>query len=109
MTLGPCRDCSTPTRGSRCPDCQRPRDRQALTRKRAARPYTSAMRRARAAAVHRHRAAYGDICPGWKREEHASADLTADHPVAVADGGAEDGPLEVLCRACNAAKGGGRR
>jgi 5-methylcytosine-specific restriction endonuclease McrA len=32
-------------------------------------------------------------------------DLTADHVVPVAAGGPEDGPLTVLCRGCNSAKG----
>lgn len=62
----------------------------------------------RRAAVAQHRAQYGNVCPGWRRLEHEATDLTADHPVAVADGGDESAALEVLCRSCNAAKGGGR-
>jgi hypothetical protein len=33
-----------------------------------------------------------------------AADLTADHITPVAAGGAEDGPLSVLCRVSNGAK-----
>lgn len=67
--------------------------------------YGNAERRRRAQTVADHREAYGDICPGWHREMHEAADLTADHVRAVAAGGAPDGPLEVLCRSCNSRKG----
>jgi hypothetical protein len=55
--------------------------------------------------VTEHRATIGDWCPGWERHgAHPSADLTADHVVEVAAGGAEHGPLVVRCRSCNAAR-----
>jgi len=47
----------------------------------------------------------GDWCPGVGVPPHADADLTADHVIAVAVVGSGDGPLQVLCRRCNAAKG----
>lgn len=59
----------------------------------------------RAEAVAAHRAVRGDWCPGFERPPHASADLTADHRVDQALGGAWDGELDVLCRACNGRKG----
>jgi 5-methylcytosine-specific restriction protein A len=66
--------------------------------------YTAGERRRRAATVDAWKAAYGDWCPGWARAGHSSADLTADHLVAVAAGGRQAGPLQVLCRSCNGAK-----
>lgn len=76
--------------------------------KRGRRPYTAEERDRRAAAVAIHRAEYGDWCPGWGRPDHTAEPwnpLTADHIDSVASGGAEDGPLQVLCRSCNSAKG----
>jgi 5-methylcytosine-specific restriction enzyme A len=90
--------------GSRCARCA-----SALQRtKRAQRPYTAAERARRAAAVEQWRRQFGDVCPGWHREPHGVAwpnILTADHVEAFAAGGAEDGPLRVLCRSCNSARG----
>ena len=63
--------------------------------------YNAAERRRRKACVDAHRAVFGDWCPGWQREPHPSADLTADHVVPVAAGGPENGPLRTLCRSCN--------
>jgi 5-methylcytosine-specific restriction protein A len=88
--------------GSRCTRCATEVGRA----KRAIRPYTAAERDRRATAVAEWRAQYGNWCPGWgDREPHPSADLTADHVTAVARGGAEGGPLRVLCRRCNSARG----
>lgn len=50
------------------------------------------------AAVAAHRAAHGDLCPGWERVAHPATDLVLDHHVGV------------LCRSCNTTKrnrGGG--
>lgn len=93
-----CPGCSTLHNGTgRCARC--------TTRgKRQRRPYTNAEKQRRAAAVQAWRETHGDWCPGWGRPAHPSTDLTADHVHAVAAGGAEDGPLGVLCRACNGAK-----
>jgi 5-methylcytosine-specific restriction endonuclease McrA len=54
-----------------------------------------------------HVRAHGWWCPGWKRTAHASRDLTADHIVSVADGGALLDPanVRILCRSCNGRRG----
>jgi len=105
MALRPCLDCRRLTTGSRCADCERPRARATQRSKRQRRPYSAAEKRRRAAAVDRWRATYGDWCPGWQREAHPSGDLVADHVAPVAAGGPESGPLRVLCRSCNSARG----
>jgi 5-methylcytosine-specific restriction protein A len=91
--------------GSRCTRCATKVQRV----KRAVRPYTAAEKARRAAAVEQWRATHGDTCPGWgDREPHAVVApniLTADHVVPYAAGGSDDGPLSVLCRSCNGAKG----
>jgi len=79
--------------------------------KQARRPdFDHAERQRRARLVHQHIEAYGLVCPGWRRPPHpvdpaAGNRLTADHVWAVAAGGPEDGPLQVLCRKCNSARG----
>lgn len=50
---------------------------------------------------------HGNWCPGYQREAHPVSDLTVDHVVPLAAGGA---PLDiancaVLCRSCNSTKG----
>lgn len=50
-------------------------------------------------------AMHGWVCPGWQRPPHPSDDLSADHIIARRLGGPQDGPLNVLCRQCNSAKG----
>jgi 5-methylcytosine-specific restriction protein A len=106
MTPRPCLGCRRliPS-GTRCPDCERPRARATQRAKRQVRPYTTAEKRRRADAVDQWRAQYGDWCPGWQREPHPASELTADHAVPYAAGGAEGGPLRVLCRRCNSARG----
>lgn len=65
-----------------------------------------AYRRAVRAAVRAHIARYGPICPGDdSHPRHPSDDLTADHPVAIINGGRVDGPLRVTCRSANSRKG----
>ena len=110
MTRRPCLDCGRLiSSGTRCPRCERPRARQTQQRKRAIRPYTTAEKRRRAAAVDQWRAQFGDWCPGWG--EHPAHQvvwpnvLSADHDVAVAVGGDEGGALTVRCRRCNSARG----
>jgi 5-methylcytosine-specific restriction endonuclease McrA len=53
-----------------------------------------------------HLRSYGYWCPGYQREPHYTKDLTADHITSRAAGG-EDvrANLQVLCGACNSAKG----
>ena len=66
-------------------------------------------RQRRAAVVKAWRAEHGDLCPGYRRPPHQASDLCADHILPVGMGGAEDGPLGVLCRSCNSSKRDGRR
>jgi 5-methylcytosine-specific restriction protein A len=89
--------------GSRCTHCAT----KVQQAKRARRPQsaTSAEKRRRAAAVNEWRAIHGTWCPGWQRPPHPATDLTADHVMPYAAGGSEDGPLRVLCRSCNSARG----
>jgi 5-methylcytosine-specific restriction protein A len=79
-------------------------DSQRTRGKRLRRPYSGTEQRRRAEAVAAHRAQSGDWCPGWGVSAHGSRDLTADHVVPVAMGGAEAGDLAVLCRSCNGRK-----
>lgn len=104
MTAKLCLGCGGFSNGSRCPACARLVERRRTTAKHHRRPYTAAMRTRRAKAVADHRAIHGDWCPGWRRPAHDATDLTADHVIPVSAGGAEDGPLGVLCRVCNGAK-----
>jgi 5-methylcytosine-specific restriction protein A len=53
------------------------------------------------------RGQHGNWCPGYQRDAHPAGDLTADHVVPLAAGGA---PFDirnsaVLCRSCNSTKG----
>lgn len=55
----------------------------------------------------RHRGQYGNWCPGYQCDAHPASDLTVDHIMPIATGGAPLDPsnLAVLCRSCNASKG----
>lgn len=98
--------CSELTNNSRCPEHQREIERRTLRAKRTRRPAPDAQETARrAAAVAAWIAEHGYWCPGWGVAQHQSTDLTADHVIAFGAGGAEDGELTVLCRACNGRKG----
>ena len=53
------------------------------------------------------RGQHGNWCPAYQRDAHPASDLTVDHVVPLAAGGA---PLAiancaVLCRSCNSTKG----
>ena len=102
--LRPCLDCGRSVRGRpRCRDCEAKRD-QAKHARRPGQNLAAETKRKRLM-VAEHRATIGDWCPGWERRgAHPSADLTADHAVEVAAGGAEAGPLVVRCRSCNSAR-----
>lgn len=63
-----------------------------------------AERRRRSDTVARWVAEHGWVCPGVRRPAHPSRDLTAEHVVAVTNGGLR-GPLIVLCRSCNSRSG----
>lgn len=102
--LRPCLDCDRIGPWSRCPEHAAAQ----LRAKRGRRPYTPREQARRAAAVAEHVARNGEWCPGWgSRPTHTAprATLTADHVTPVAAGGLEEGPLAVLCRSCNSAKG----
>lgn len=88
-----------------CPQCRRLHCDHPRTTYNPA-PNTRATKQ-RAQAVQAWRNQYGDLCPGFGVDPHPSTDLTADHPTPLKLGGLEHQPLRVLCRACNARKGGG--
>lgn len=93
-----CPECLTLHSGTgRCNTCRQ-------SDKHARRPEMRADQARRADVVAAWREQYGDWCPGWGRPAHEASDLTADHVQAVAAGGAERGPLGVLCTRCNSAK-----
>jgi hypothetical protein len=104
MALRPCLDCGTPTEGNRCAEHSATLQRTKDARRPARRSHAEQERRRAAVASHVER--YGWLCPGHGgHPPHPSADLTADHIWQVADGGPEDGPLRVLCRPANSARG----
>lgn len=87
------------------PYCRACRRRHDQARRNPARHTVRAEREARAA-VDRWVVENGWWCPGWRVEAHPSRDLTADHPLAVVNGGPMvGGRLAVLCRRCNGRKG----
>ena len=53
------------------------------------------------------RGEHGDWCPGYERAAHRASDLTVDHVVPLAAGGArfDIANCSVLCRSCNSTKG----
>ncbi len=53
------------------------------------------------------RGEHGDWCPGYRRPAHAARDLTVDHVVPLAAGGApfDIGNTAVLRPSCNSTKG----
>lgn len=57
--------------------------------------------------IARHVGQHGYVCPGYQRDAHPARDLTADHVVPLAAGGApfDIGNCAVLCRSCNSTKG----
>jgi 5-methylcytosine-specific restriction protein A len=70
---------------------------------------TRAWQRLSARMLRAWRGEHGDWCPGYQRDAHPASDLTADHIVPLAAGGAPFDPsnLAVLCRSCNSTKGAG--
>lgn len=109
MTTRPCLTCGTLTgnRSGRCDQHER-----ATARARHNTAYDSReWRERRDATLAAYRAQHGNACPGWGEPAHLagiSNPLTADHPVALADGGTHDQALTVLCRRCNSRKGARR-
>jgi 5-methylcytosine-specific restriction protein A len=68
---------------------------------------TRAWQRLSARVLRAWRGEHGNWCPGYDRPPHAAADLTVDHVVPLAAGGApfDVGNTAVLCRSCNSTKG----
>ena len=70
---------------------------------------TRAWQRLSARVLRAWRGQRGSWCPGYQRPAHPAADLTVDHVVPLAAGGApfDIGNCAVLCRSCNSTKGAG--
>lgn len=89
----------------KCPACRPPEPSTS-----AARPRASRQGYGRKEADRRHDTIRawvernGWVCPGWRRDQHPAADLTADHVDPLALGGPQSGVLAVLCKPCNSAK-----
>ena len=68
---------------------------------------TRAWQRLSARVLRAWRGLYGDWCPGYQRDGHPASDLTVDHVVPLAVGGApfDIANTAVLCRSCNSTKG----
>ncbi len=70
---------------------------------------TRAWQRLSARVLRGWRGEHGNWCPGYQRDAHTASDLTVDHVVPLAAGGApfDIGNCAVLCRSCNSTKGAG--
>jgi 5-methylcytosine-specific restriction protein A len=68
---------------------------------------TRAWQRLSARVLRAWRGDHGDWCPGYKRDPHPARDLTVDHVVPLAAGGApcDIANTAVLCCSCNSTKG----
>jgi 5-methylcytosine-specific restriction protein A len=68
---------------------------------------TRAWQRLSARVLRAWRGEHGNWCPGYRRVSHPASDLTVDHVVPLAAGGApfDIGNTAVLCRSCNSTKG----
>src|SRR5919106_799281 len=68
---------------------------------------TPAWQRLSARVLRAWRGEQGSWCPGYGRPPHGTSDLTVDHVVPLAAGGApfDIGNCAVLCRSCNSTKG----
>lgn len=97
--------CGQPARGGRCE-----KHRRQAERDRHNEAYDDPeWRRLSRTAIRRHRAQFGDVCPGYLVAPHPARTLTADHPIEMADGGALLQAPDVLCPACNTRKKNRRR
>lgn len=90
--------------GSRCTE----HARQSNRRRHNALYSMRAWQRLSARVLRAWRGEHGNWCPGHGRPAHAAADLTVDHVVPLAAGGApfDSANTSVLCRSCNSTKGG---
>jgi 5-methylcytosine-specific restriction protein A len=68
---------------------------------------TRAWQRLSARVIRAWRGQHGNWCPGYQRDAHPATDLTVDHVVPLAAGGAplDIANIAVLCRSCNSTKG----
>jgi 5-methylcytosine-specific restriction protein A len=68
---------------------------------------TRAWQRLSARVLRAWRGVHGNWCPGYQRPAHAATDLTVDHVLPLAAGGApfDIANTAVLCRSCNSTKG----
>jgi len=89
--------------GSRCTDHARQSNRSRHN----ALYGTRAWQRLSTRVLRAWRGQHGDWCPGYQRPAHRASDLTVDHVVPLAAGGAplDIGNCAVLCRSCNSTKG----
>ena len=89
--------------GSRCTDHARQSNRSRHN----ALYSTRAWQRLSARVLRAWRGEHGDWCPGYERPAHPAADLTVDHVMPLAAGGApfDIANTAVLCRSCNSTKG----
>jgi 5-methylcytosine-specific restriction enzyme A len=91
--------------GSRCTDHARQSNRSRHNA-----PYgTREWQRLSARVLRAWRGEHCNWCPGYGRPAHPAADLTVDHVVPLAAGGApfDIANCAVLCRSCNSTKGAG--
>jgi 5-methylcytosine-specific restriction protein A len=89
--------------GSRCTE----HARQSNSSRHNALYSTRAWQRLSARVLRAWRGEHGNWCPGYERPAHPARDLTVDHVVPLAAGGApfDIGNTAVLCRSCNSTKG----
>ena len=89
--------------GSRCTEHARQSNRSRHN----ALDSTRAWQRLSARVLRAWRGEHGNWCPGYGRPAHRGSDLTVDHVVPLAAGGApfDIGNCAVLCRSCNSTKG----
>jgi 5-methylcytosine-specific restriction endonuclease McrA len=68
---------------------------------------TRAWRQLSARVLRAWRGEHGNSCPGYGRTAHRASDLTVDHVIPLAAGGApfDIANTAVLCRSCNSTKG----
>jgi 5-methylcytosine-specific restriction protein A len=89
--------------GSRCLEHARQSNRSRHNALYSTRPW----QRLSARVLRAWRGEHGNWCPGYQRDAHPAGDLTVDHVMPLAAGGApfDIGNCAVLCRSCNSTKG----
>lgn len=99
--------CGIPSPDTRCPVHTRQRDRLHHN------PIydTPRWRRLAKTVKARHIRTQGYMCPGYGTPRHLAPRLSADHIVALVDGGQpfDEGNVQVLCVSCNSRKDGASR